>query len=872
LMEQRDIYSFNQNGGIQELLHKLMTINEGLDQDTLLIEERQRRYGKNIMTKPKTKSFLHLWFDAFKDMTLIILLVLSIISLIIAFTLEQGKNLSWLDGSAILVTVLIVTLVSSINTWQQERQFQKLNERQKDHNIIVIRNNEPTQISVFDLLVGDIFQIQTGDILPADGICIESNNISCDESEMTGESKLIKKSPEQTPFMLCGCKIQTGFGKMIVVAVGMNTQFGILKQTIIASTQKREQTPLQKKLDSLAKYISYTGVVAAAFILFILLIFWIVSGAENKAKFKTVDYWIKLVDYFIIAVTIVVMAVPEGLPLAVTIALAYSMRKMLGDNNLVRILSACETMGGATMICSDKTGTLTQNKMKVTSGYLDVKQSRYEYLGNVTECALLLFIKEIEGIDYRDIRAQNVVIQTYPFSSEQKRMSVIIDRKEILRGKQKPRLRKNTFSTKDIFPPDDAPENDLILIGILGIKDPVRIEVPEAIRDCHDAHIDVKMVTGDNIETAIHIAKECGIYNPNKGIAMEGQQFRSLSEEDQLKILPKLQILARSSPIDKHTLVTGLQKLGHVVAVTGDGTNDAPALSKADVGFAMGITGTEVAKDAASIIITDDNFASIVKSVMWGRNVIDSIRKFLQFQLTVNISAIVIAVTGAIFSVTPLKAIQILWINMIINTLAALALATERPTKELLKRKPYKRMDQIICATMWRNILASAIYQSIIIIILLFLWGSEAELMPQVEYPELKQTELCSLLQKNDEIFISELFFPNGLCRHYLLSKGVAIFSKQHFSFIFNTFIFMQVFNWIPSRKCYNELNFFKGIMSNFIFQGIMGFVAAFQVVIMLVPGIRDVFIIIPLPVDLWGYSFLFSIMIIPFSTLDRIE
>ncbi|KAA6394931.1 MAG: putative Calcium-transporting ATPase 3, plasma membrane-type [Streblomastix strix] len=718
--------------------------------------------------------------------------------------------------------------------------------------------------------VGDIFQIQTGDILPADGICIESNNISCDESSMTGESDLIKKSPEQMPFMLCGCKVQTGFGKMVVVAVGMNTQFGILKQTIIASAQKKQQTPLQQKLDQLAKYISYTGIASAAFVLLILLIFWIISGAQNTSQFKAIEFWVKLVNYIIISVSIVVMAVPEGLPLAVTIALAYSMRKMLGDNNLVRILSACETMGGATMICSDKTGTLTQNKMKVTSGYLDgemitlkqqqqiqknfeqkdqvvtllseaialdssadiketvkneednekQKQANVEHLGNVTECALLQYIKENEGIDYRNIRAQNVVIQTYPFSSEQKRMR---------------------------------------------IEDPVRIEVPEAIRLCHDSHIDVIMVTGDKIETAIHIAKECGIYNPSKGIAMEGPQFRSLSEEDQLKILPRLQILARSSPTDKHTLVTLLQKLGHVVAVTGDGTNDAPALSKADVGFAMGITGTEVAKDAADIIITDDNFSSIMKAVMWGRNVYDSIRKFVQFQLTVNISAIAIAVAGAIFSVTPLKAIQILWINMIINTLAALALATERPTKELLKRKPYGKTGSIICPSMWRNILASAIYQSVIIIILLFLWGKEAEFMQQAEYPDLKQTELCSLLQKNDEIIVTELFFPNGLCRHFLLSKGVAIFSKQHFSFIFNTFIFMQVFNWIPSRKCYNELNFFKGLMSNYIFQGIMGFVAAFQVIIMLVPGLRDVFSVISLPGNLWGYSFLFSILIIPF-------
>ncbi|KAA6383368.1 MAG: putative Plasma membrane calcium-transporting ATPase 3, partial [Streblomastix strix] len=482
-------------------------------------------------------------------------------------------------------------------------------------------------------------------------------------------------------------------------------------------------------------------------------------------------------------------------------------------------------------------------------------QTQVEYLGNVTECAMLLFIKEIERIDYMDIRKwKGETLQT---------------NEETQDLPQKTANEQNELNKKEqnaeLFPLDDAPENDLILIGILGIKDPVRFEVPDAIRDCHDAHIVVRMVTGDSLQTAIHIAKECGIYNPSKGIAMEGPQFRSLSEEDQLKILPKLQVLARSSPIDKHALVTGLQKLDHVVAVTGDGTNDAPALSKADVGFAMGITGTEVAKDAADIIITDDNFASIVKAVMWGRNVYDSIRKFLQFQLTVNIAAIVIAVTGAIFAITPLKAVQMLWVNLIMDTLAALALATEGPTKELLKRRPYGRTDSIICASMWRNILSCAIYQAVIIITLLFLWGEKNEFWTLEERPDLREIELCKLLQKKDEIFVTELFFPNGLCRRFLLSPTVAVFSKQHFSFIFNTFIFMQIFNWIPSRKCYNELNFFKGIMSDYIFQGIMGFVAGFQIFIMLFPGIRDAFSVIPLTKELWGFSFLFSVLIIPF-------
>ncbi|KAA6396110.1 MAG: putative calcium-translocating P-type ATPase [Streblomastix strix] len=744
--------------------------------------------------------------------------------------------------------------------------------------------------------------------------------------------------------------------------------------------------------------IGYVGFVAAGFTLLLLIIFWIIPAAKDTARFKQGEYWMLLLDYFIIAITIIVMAVPEGLPLAVTIALAYSMKKMLKDNNLVRVLSACETMGGATTICSDKTGTLTQNKMKVVAGFFDgdfleglqqtrdreVKQTydtqnpagdepqsvpmeqvqpamhsdtrisaeflaliteaismnssadlkvledgRVDYLGNVTECAMLLFAKE-QGVSYKEVRLQNKIAQTFPFSSEKKRMSVIIEKgkddkdfyhiytkgaseivsglcsrmhqkgkivqitpdlrqsidsiilkmaskglrtiaiahnslpKSAAKAKNQQKCSDNDADDQGIFG-ENPPQDDLILIGIVGIKDPLREEVPFAINDCHDAHIVVRMVTGDNIITAMHIAEECGIYDPAKGIAMEGPVFRALPPEDQLRVLPKLQVLARSSPIDKHTLVSGLQQLGHVVAVTGDGTNDAPALSKADVGFAMGITGTEVAKDAAAIIITDDNFASIVKAVMWGRNVYDSIRKFIQFQLTVNVAAIIIAVIGAIFAITPLRAVQMLWVNLIMDTLAALALATETPTKKLLQRSPYGKGDSIICPSMWRNIIASAIYEIIVLIILLFMWG------PKADWSDPQNINIntgCSLLTSRDEIVASELMFPNGLCRSYLFDSSTAVFSERHFSLIFNTFIFTQMFNWIASRKCYNELNFFDRIFESLMFVFIWIIVAVLQVVIMLVPGIRDAFTIIPISGQMWGVSLAFSIMILPYRFL----
>ncbi|KAH7825098.1 P-type ATPase (P-ATPase) Superfamily Protein [Monocercomonoides exilis] len=1025
IMESKDMATLEHFGGIEKVMENIKTTTEGLDPNNLDEANRLETYGKNEFLKPKTKSFLRLWGEAFNDTTLIILIVLAIISLIIAGAVEHMADLSWLDGTAILVTVIIVTVVSAWNTWSQERQFQKLNERQKDRQILVLRGGQPTKISIFNLLVGDIFIINTGDAIPADGLCIESHNISCDEAAMTGESDLIRKSPEKHPFMLCGCKVQTGYGKMVVVAVGMETQFGILKKAIITAAEEREDTPLQQKLDKLAKQIGYVGMAAAAFVLVLLIIFWLVPACQDTTKFSDGKYWILLVDYFTIAVSIIVMAVPEGLPLAVTIALAYSMGRMLKDNNLVRVLSACETMGGATTICSDKTGTLTQNKMKVTRGFFDgemvdvehasaassssepVFRKEYmdilteaiclnssadlkftdtatEYLGNVTECALLLFIHE-QGTDYKVIRHNEKLVQTYPFSSDKKRMTVITDKgdnyriftkgaseivsglcnkmivkadggkaeeineekrkqindvildmaskglrtiaiayKDVPKSEVSSMVSKKTADVQEQAEPvveatstesasteaasesssesssssnetenkevkesvtsqpkssssstdgdadaepsgpfgEEAPESDLILIGITGIKDPLRPEVKVAMQDCHDAHIVVRMVTGDNIITAMHIAEEAGIYDPKEGIAMEGPVFRNLSEEDRKKILPRLQVLARSSPIDKHTLVSGLKDLGHVVAVTGDGTNDAPALSKADVGFAMGITGTEVAKDASAIIITDDNFASIVKAAMWGRNVYDSIRKFIQFQLTVNVSAIVIAVFGAIFAITPLRAVQMLWVNLIMDTLAALALATETPTKEMLKRKPYGRTDSIICPSMWRNIIGGSAYQAIIIIMCLFLWG------PQIVGPNGVDTDwskvACPLLEDKDIIECSHVMFPKSICRGFLLDQRVPIFSEQHFSFIFNTFIWLQVFNWICSRRCYNEINFFKRIFKNAMFILIWVIVAALQIIIMLVPGLRDAFTVIPITPQLWGFSFLFAIVIVP--------
>ncbi|KAH7819773.1 P-type ATPase (P-ATPase) Superfamily Protein [Monocercomonoides exilis] len=968
IMDEKGMGAIEECGGLENIMKQLHTSPNGLSQDKADFNIREEKYGKNQFPQPKSKPWIKMWLEAFNDKTLIILMVLAVISLVVSVFFESEDEMGWIDGVAILMTVVVVTLVSSINTWSQEKQFQKLNERQKDRTLLVIRDGETIKTSIFDLQVGDIFVVQTGEILPADGLCIESSDIQCNEAPMTGESDLIKKDPTNCPFLLCGCKVQNGMGKMVVVAVGLDTQFGKIKRTILENAQAREDTPLQKKLSELSDKIGNIGIYAAIVTLILLISFWGIALYKDRDLWDHGKYLKVLVEYFIVAVTIVVVAVPEGLPLAVTISLAYSMKKMLTDNNLVRRLESCETMGGATTICSDKTGTLTENRMTVAQGffngehftkvndlgggsaaskssgnsasssskgglphkYLDLlceaismnssanlkgEGNNVQYLGNVTECAMLLFARQL-GFDYDQIRADNTTVQAFPFSSEKKRMTVITDKKDNYRvftkgaseivsalctkmivvgenGKptevpvdSKLREKINTtiqkmassglrtiaISYKDVpksqvkpegpngelYPDNAPPEFGLTLIGITGIKDPLRAEVVQAIERCHDAHVVVRMVTGDNIETAKHIAEEAGIFDPKNGIAIEGPVFRALSPEDRQRLIPRLQVMARSSPIDKHTLVSALQEMGHVVAVTGDGTNDAPALSKSDVGFAMGITGTEVAKDASAIIITDDNFASIVKAAMWGRNVYDSIRKFIQFQLTVNLVAIAINVIGAVFAITPLKAVQMLWVNLIMDTLAALALATESPTEKLLKRKPYGKSDEIICASMWRNIITGVIYQLAALLVCLFAWGA---VDPTVPCP----------LKEGDVIECSHLLFPHGVCREFLLDPSVRVFSKEHFSFVFNMFIWMQVFNEIASRRCYNELNFFDRIFESSNFMLIMIATAVLQYAIMTIEPLPFIFGIIPISARLWKLSIAIGFGILPVQFLVRL-
>uniref|UniRef100_A0A671KSE9 Calcium-transporting ATPase n=1 Tax=Sinocyclocheilus anshuiensis TaxID=1608454 RepID=A0A671KSE9_9TELE len=960
----------------ETLCHRLKTSPaDGLSDNPADLEKRQQVFGMNFIPPKKAKTFLQLVWEALQDVTLIILEIAAIISLGLSFYQPPGgdtcSNVSagaedegeaeagWIEGAAILLSVLCVVLVTAFNDWSKEKQFRGLQSRiEQEQRFAVVRNGTVIQIPVAEMVVGDIAQVKYGDLLPADGILMQGNDLKIDESSLTGESDHVRKSIDKDPMLLSGTHVMEGSGKMVVTAVGVNSQTGIIftllgageveeekkdckkgkqdgtlennqnkakkqdeavamemqplksaeggeveeKEKKKASVPKKEKSVLQGKLTKLAVQIGKAGLVMSAITVIILMLYFVIETfvIQGRAWLTEctpiyVQYFVK---FFIIGVTVLV--------------------KMMKDNNLVRHLDACETMGNATAICSDKTGTLTTNRMTVVQIYVEDQHFRDiprpdqinpktlelitsavavncaytsnimaadkegglpKQVGNKTECALLGLVRDLKQ-DYPAVREQipeEKLYKVYTFNSVRKSMSTVIqmpdgsfrlyskgaseillkkcsfilgrdgetrafrpqDKDEMVKKVIEPMacdgLRTICIAYREL-PADPMPDWDnetdivsnLICITVVGIEDPVRPEVPEAIRKCQRAGITVRMVTGDNINTARAIAAKCGIIHPGDDfLCMEGKDFnrRIRNEKGEIeqeridKIWPKLRVLARSSPTDKHTLVKGIidstiVEQRQVVAVTGDGTNDGPALKKADVGFAMGIAGTDVAKEASDIILTDDNFSSIVKAVMWGRNVYDSISKFLQFQLTVNVVAVIVAFTGAcITQDSPLKAVQMLWVNLIMDTFASLALATEPPTEALLLRKPYGRNNPLISRTMMKNILGHAVYQLIIIFTLLF---------------------------------VGEKIFDIDSGRNAPLHSP----PSEHYTIIFNTFVLMQLFNEINARKIHGERNVFDGIFSNPIFCSIVLGTFAIQIVIVQFGG--KPFSCSPLNVEQW--------------------
>ncbi|EJS43714.1 pmc1p [Saccharomyces arboricola H-6] len=1002
---------------------------------------RYKTYGDNTLPERTPKSFLQLVWAAFNDKTMQLLTVAAIVSFILGlyelwmqppqYDPEGNiiKQVDWIEGVAIMIAVLVVVLVSAANDYQKELQFAKLNKKKEDRKIIVIRNDQEILLSIHHVLVGDVISLQTGDVVPADCVMI-SGKCEADESSITGESNTIQKYPvidsvrdfikfnsgddrsQSKPLdigdvsengdkvtdcmLISGSRILSGLGRGVVTSVGINSVYG---QTMTSLNAEPENTPLQLHLSQLADNISVYGCVAAIILFLVLFIRYLFYIIPENGRFHDLDpaqKGSKFMNIFITSITVIVVAVPEGLPLAVTLALAFATTRMTQDGNLVRVLRSCETMGSATAVCSDKTGTLTENIMSVVRGFLgnskfddnkslpvseqkklnskkvfeescspnlrndllanivlnstafenkdfkkkdkdaDGKSSRKSgssnswkskfsffkkgsdasdgdevfenvtngkqepFIGSKTETALLSLARLSLGLqagqlqDLRDNLTEKFniekIVQTIPFESSRKWAGLVVKYKgnenqksfyrfivkgaaeivsknclykrnsddtlteideeikhqvnDEIKNLASDALRAISVAHRDFYeceswPPEqlrdkDSPdtaahdllfnnkdiEKGMILDGLLGIQDPLRAGVKESVQKCQQAGVVVRMVTGDNILTAKAIARNCGILSTDMTseayCAMEGTEFRKLTKNERIRILPNLRVLARSSPEDKRLLVETLKGMGDVVAVTGDGTNDAPALKLADVGFSMGISGTEVAREASDIILMTDDFSAIVNAIKWGRCVSISIKKFIQFQLIVNITAVILTFVSSVASsdeTSVLTAVQLLWINLIMDTLAALALATDKPDPNIMDRKPKGRSTSLISVSTWKMILSQATLQLIVTFILHF--------------------------------YGPELFF--GKHEDQITSHQ----QQQLNAMTFNTFVWLQFFTMLVSRKLdeadgisnwrdrisATNLNFFQDLGRNYYFLTIMAIIGGCQVLIMFFGG-----------------------------------
>ena len=685
---------------------------------TSQVAELRKKYGANAMTPPVRDPLWKQYLEKFDDPIIKILLFAVVVSTVVS--LIQGEGL--LDTIGIIIAVFLATGIAFFNEYRSSREFDVLNAHRDDVAVKVIRDGRPVSVPTRDIVVGDLILLEAGDAIPADGWVTSADDLSSDESAFTGETEPVNK-PEKDR-LLKGAFITAGKGQMIAAAVGDSAQMGVIAASL--GIDHATQTPLEQKLEALARIISKFGYAMAILICGTLLIRGVLVGEVTGFNIDTAN---NILHYFMLAVVVVVAAVPEGLPMSVALSLSLAMRKMTRANCLVRRLIACETIGSATTICTDKTGTLTKNQMEVVessvgrpvhtfempstlagwvtlnaavngTAHLEEREGKIIVIGNSTEGALLRWLKE-HSYDYMQIRAETHITKQYLFDGNRKRMSTVIHlggrswllvkgAPEILAGlcTRHPDLsgvsalasramRTLAFAHKEIVNGDES-ETGLIWDGFVGIRDHLRDNIAESVATCQEAGIRVRMVTGDNPETARAIARECGILQ--EGTVITGADFRSLSETEQVAAARDLDVMARAEPMDKLLLVEALQKDGAVVAVTGDGTNDAPALKHADVGLAMGIAGTEVAREASDIILLDDSFASITSAVWWGRSLYENIQRFVLFQLTINFCAcILIFIAPLLGYPDPFTIVQILWINIIMDTLAAFALCSEAP-------------------------------------------------------------------------------------------------------------------------------------------------------------------------------------------------
>ena len=694
------------------------------------VEQSRVKHGENVLTPPRRQSMWRLYLEKYNDPMVRILLVAALVSLVLAFVKDD-----YIETLGIIAAVLLATTVGFYFERDAARKFDVLTQLGEEQPVKVVRDGQVVEIPRREVVVGDVVVVETGDEVPADGQLFESTDLQVDESSLTGEPMTHKAvqvdqqavNGEAYPkdMMLRSSMVMGGMGRYVVTAVGDATEIGHVARQATELTGVK--TPLNIQLDRLAKLISKIGsvVATASFLIFLI------HDMLTNDLWQTNDYlgmFEIVLRYFMMAVTLIVMAVPEGLPMAVTLSLALNMRRMLKSNNLVRKLQASETMGAVTVICTDKTGTLTENRMTVN----DVRRTKEDRIGNPsdlfkaialnttathevgnpTEQALLRWLVR-QGVDYEQLREENPMTSREPFSTERKYMSTTVGDVTYIKGAPEIVMEKCSIEA-DMRQQMEAQlrdwqqhamrtlaiAQDKTLLAIVAISDPLRKEVPEAIGQCRQAGIDVKIVTGDTSATAQEIARQIGI----EGDVMTGSDFAAMSDEEALQRITSLKVMSRARPTDKQRLVSLLQQQGEVVAVTGDGTNDAPALNRAHVGLSLG-SGTSVAKQASDITLIDDSFRSIVQAVMWGRSLYKNIQRFVFFQLVVNVTALLLVLFGSLIGTElPLTITQILWINLIMDTFAAMALASLPPSREVMHERPRSRDAFIITHGMMRGI------------------------------------------------------------------------------------------------------------------------------------------------------------------------
>ena len=856
----------------EELLAKTGTDSEkGLNPEQ--VEKSRSTYGTNSFVRQSHESLAKRIWDASTEPMLVMLIFAAIITLAVNITRYfTGGEYNFLECVGIFAAIALSVVITIITEGKSAKAFEALNKINEDTLIKVIRNGEPQLITQKEIVVGDIIMIETGDKIVADGRLFSSNDLFVDESALTGESLPVKKDAEfvcqkSTPvaeranMLYSGCFVSAGNGQMLVTGVGYDTEFGQIAQEL--SSIEKTTTPLQEKLDKLGKQITVLGASAAAIVFAIEVLQFVMNGQLNL---DTVS------DAFITSIVLIVAAVPEGLPTIVAVSLALNIIKMSKENALVKKMIACETIGCVNIICSDKTGTLTENRMTVQKIYtggelIDPEQLKDEmllknycinsnaniseedgswsFIGNPTEGSLLAAAAKA-GVDYQELRQAADIVRVFPFSSQNKDMSTIVreNGKEILYVKGNPEKiislctgiseeeKEKNFHLMEEFQnkagrllafahkelegqyndeEQDEVEQGLIYDGFVVISDPLSPDVYESIRNCRSAGIEVKMLTGDNIRTARAIANELHmLYDAH--IAVEAADIEKLTDEELKEALKKIQVIARSTPLVKMRVVKLLKEQGNVVAVTGDGINDAPAIKHADVGIAMGIAGTDVTKEASDMVLLDDSFSTIIKAVQWGRGIYENFKRFIQFQLTVNVSSVVVVICSILAGFSaPFTALELLWINIIMDGPPALTLGLEPIRPDLLKHKPTRRNENIISKKMLLRIFVNG-------------------------------------------IFISVIF----MLQHFKNFLGAA--PEEEATVLFTLFVLFQLFNAFNCREL-DDTPMFKNLLKNKLMLGVFLLVLILQGIITQFGA--AVFETVPLSAAMWGKMLLTAFTVI---------